>query len=270
MYRYLAEHPEIYLPSKKELHYFTHDYLTQNSNGPRDTEFQYCKTLDQYEVFFENVPSTAKAVGDVSPSYLFFPQCIPRMKGLLGDSVRIIAMLRNPIERAYSNYLHLVRANRETLTFFDALQAEEERQVKGWRNIWMYKRHSLYSANVRKYLEEFGSSKVKVILYDDFSKDTVATLRDMYRFLGVAPEFVPRNIDVIYAKGGTRTRMSAVERLLPHSARRLLRKLKPSRTEEAEADTLPDDQSVAFLRQYFKEDIGQLEKLLHRDLSLWK
>jgi hypothetical protein len=271
MYSYLSEHPEIFLPTRKELHYFTHDYLTQNSNGPNDTEFQYCKTLEQYQVFFENVPSTAKAVGDVSPSYLFFPQCIPRIKGLLGDSVRIIAMLRNPIERAFSNYLHMVRANRETLTFFDALQAEEDRLAKGWRNIWMYKRHSLYSANVQRYIEEFGRLKFKVILYDDLAKDTMGTLQDMYRFLGVAPEFVPRNIDVIYAKGGgAKATMSFARRLFPHRVRRMLRKLKPSRTQEARADVLPDDRSVAFLKQYFEEDITRLEKLLRRDLSTWK
>ena len=283
MYRYLSEHPEIYLPTKKELHYFTHDYLTKNSNGPKDKEFSYCKTLDEYTMFFQSVPSNAKAVGDISPSYLFFPQCISGIKGLLGESVRIIIMLRNPIERAFSNYLHMVRSNRETLSFFDALQAEEERLEKGWRNIWLYKGHSLYYEKVQRYIEDFGSSKVKVILYDDFSKYTLKTVQDVYRFLGVAAEFVPENINVIYNRSGAYKNRavefivrphpikSFVKLVLPQKALSILRNFKESHIgRDMNTEILRDGQCIAFLRQYFNEDINRLEHLLQVDLSMWK
>ena len=279
MHRYLSEHPEIFLAGKKELHYFTNEYLTANSNGPKDKVYRYCKTLDEYRAFFQDVPAKAKAVGEISPSYLFFPQCIPKIKALLGESVRIIIMLRNPIERAYSNYWHMVNLKRETLTFWDALQAEEERLERGWRNIWLYKRHSLYSEKVRRYIEEFGSSKVKVLLYDDFSSNTLRTLQDVHRFLGVRAEFAPKNIDVVFGGRGVEKRRSLgprpikslVKLLLPRRALGVLRKLQePGVRGNAKGEALPDDRCVAFLRQYFSEDITRLEKLLQADLSMWK
>ncbi|MGH8068507.1 MAG: sulfotransferase family protein [Candidatus Entotheonellia bacterium] len=279
MHRYLSEHPEIFLAAKKELHYFTHDYLTENSNGPKDREYQYCKTLDEYRAFFQAVPSNAKAVGEISPSYLFFPQCIPKIKALLGESVRIIIMLRNPIERAFSNYWHMVNSKRETLPFWDALQAEEERLERGWRNIWLYKRHSLYHEKVRRYIEEFGSSRVKVLLYDDFSNNTLRTLRDAQRFLGVRAEFAPKNIDVVFGGRGVERRKSVARRrikslvklLLPQRVFGVLRKLEEAGAGgNAKSEARPDDQCVAFLRQYFSEDINRLERLLQTNLSMWK
>jgi hypothetical protein len=280
MYRYLSEHPEVYLPAKKELHYFTHDYLTANSNGPKDKEFRYCQTLDEYKVFFQRVPSGAKAVGDISPSYLFFPQCIPRIKDLLGENVKIMIMLRNPIERTFSNYLHMVRLNRETLTFVEALQAEEDRLWQAWRNIWLYKRHSLYADNVQRYLEAFGPSKVRVILNDDFSKDTLTSLQGVYRFLGITAGFVPKNINIMYARSGAENQRPAsrphpikslAKRLLPDKALDMIRNLRQSHIpRDADKAILQDEQSIAFLRQYFKEDIDRLEKILNIDLSRWK
>jgi hypothetical protein len=279
MHRYLSEHPEIFLAAKKELHYFTHDYLTENSNGPKDREYQYCKTLDEYRAFFQRVPSNAKAVGEISPSYLFFPQCIPKIKALLGESVKIVIMLRNPVDRAFSNYWHMVNLKRETLPFWDALQAEEERLERGWRNIWLYKRHSLYYEKVRKYLEEFGASRVKVLLYDDFSKHTLKTLQDVHRFLGVRAEFAPKNVDVIFGERGAEERKSMAPRsvkslvklLLPRRVVGALRKLRqPVAGGNARREALPDEQCVAFLKQYFSEDISRLERLLQTDLRMWK
>ena len=283
IYEYLSEHPEIYLPVKKELHYFTHDYLAKNSNGPKDMEMWYCKTLDEYKTFFQTIPSSARAVGDVSPSYLFFPECIPKIKELLGEDVKIIMILRNPIERAFSNYLHMVRLQRETLNFFDALNAEEERLAKGWRNIWLYKRHSLYYEKVKRYIEEFGSSKVKVVLHDDFANNTLETMQDVYRFLDVAAEFVPKNINIIYGKSGSYKNRLVEFLIRPHPIKsfakpfvlkKVLRIVKNFQVSHIghnmKTEILQDDHCIAFLQQYFKKNINQLEHLLQVDLSMWK
>jgi len=284
MHRYLSEHPEIFLPPKKGLHYFTYDYLRKNVNGPGDKEViaEFCQDLEDYRSHYRDVPSEAIAIGDASPSYLFFDGCIPRIKDVLGEKVKILIMVRNPVDRAFSMYLHLRKAKRETLPFFEALQEEERRADMGWGDAWLYKAHSLYLDKILSYQKAFGENQVKIIVHDDFKRDAAGIMKQVYEFLNVDPHYVPQNINIVYGKTGEYANPLAaflatrhplkqtVKNCMPAGLTRLLRNVKDSYIQKKTVKPLvPDEPSVSFLTQYFRHDIAQLEQELHLNVRSW-
>ncbi|HZA66279.1 MAG TPA: hypothetical protein VE592_04975, partial [Geminicoccaceae bacterium] len=120
LFHYLKQHPDVFLPAQKELHYFAYDHLSRNSGGPggaRSLDFA-CATREAYEAHYRAAGSQV-AIGEVSPSYFYFDEVSERIETEL-CAPKIVIILRDPIEKAYSQYMHLVRDNRETLPFFEA------------------------------------------------------------------------------------------------------------------------------------------------------
>ena len=95
-----------------------------------------CATWDEYLAQFAEAGDQA-AIGDVSPSYFAYPELAEAIRDRLG-SPRIVLILREPVQKAFSQYSHLVRDGRETLPFWEALQAEPERCAKGYGALWRY------------------------------------------------------------------------------------------------------------------------------------
>jgi hypothetical protein len=136
---------------------------------------------------------------------------------------------------------------------------------------------------VKRYIEDFGSSKVQVILHDDFANNTLETMQDVYRFLGVTAEFVPKNINIIYGRSGSYKNRLVEFLVRPHPVKSFVKPLVPKQMlrtvknfqvshigRNMKTESLQDDHCIAFLQQYFKKDINQLEHLLQVDLSMWK
>ncbi len=284
MHRYLREHPDIYVADHKGLHYFTYPDLAAHVAGPGDSAAiqGFCQTLEEYTVHYSAVESQS-AIGDNSPSYLYYANCIPRIQQTLGNQVRIIAMVRNPIDRAFSNYQHLVRSQRETLSFYDALLAEEERAYNHWGDFWRYTGHSLYAAKIGAYIEAFGRERMMVIVHDQLASDPLGVVRSVYRFLGVDDQVVPANIGIVYNRGGSVSNplLGLLERpagwkttaksLLPRTLYRRLRDTKDAWVERSKVNTTrPDDRSVALLQEHFRDDIDEMERLLAVDLTAWR
>jgi hypothetical protein len=109
----LSEHPEIYTAKQKELHFFTNRILSNQNKGAGDrlAAETHVTSLNQYYRFFAN-GEKYKSVGETSPSYINYPELFREIKTKLSDP-KIIVVIRDPIKRAYSNYLHLVREGRE-------------------------------------------------------------------------------------------------------------------------------------------------------------
>ena len=109
LHHYLSEHPQIFMPSQKELHFFTYEILSKLKNGPKDGAVKKTQIQDskKYLDFYRNVKNEI-AVGDASPSYINYPNQFLKIKEYLEDP-KFIIVLRDPINRAYSNYLHLKR-----------------------------------------------------------------------------------------------------------------------------------------------------------------
>lgn len=201
LYHYLSEHPEIYMPKQKELHYFTYPIISAIINGPGDKEANkfHIDNFKDYKNCYKQV-SEEIAVGDTSPSYINHPSCIPKIKTTLGDNTKVIVLVRDPIKRAYSNYLHLKRENRESLTFYEALQAEARRKKEGYADFWYYTFNSSYYEKIRTFKEEFNS--VFVITTEELSKNPEAILRKTFRYLEVDETYKPQNIGKTYNPGG--------------------------------------------------------------------
>ncbi len=200
LHYYLHSHPEIYMPKQKELHYFTHPILSKLNKGPRDqeTKIHQISSLKQYNYCFKNAKNE-KAIGDASPSYINYPDIFDKINKDL-ENPKVIIMLRDPIKRAYSNYLHLVREHRESLDFFSALKEEENRKKAKYSDFWYYKFNSSYYDKVKHAKEVF--TDVLVLTQEELNNNTHDTIRRIFKFLEVNEYYLPNNLNKRYNHGG--------------------------------------------------------------------
>jgi hypothetical protein len=274
LFFYLKQHPDVFLPVRKELHYFSYDLLIENVNGPgdRDALATLCATRQEYESHYATA-GVEKIIGEVSPSYLYFCQVSERIRSELGR-VKIIALLRNPVEKAFSQYMHLVRLNRETLGFYEALMAEEQRRTAGWSDIWRYAESSLYAERVKKHISVFGESNVKVILLGDLFRAPVQVMRDLFEFLGVDASFRPDTSRIYNRSGLPKSRLIADFFARPSALKTITKKLIPERirvpirmailnANSGEKGEM-DERASVYLRTYFCDDIVELERIIGR------
>jgi len=185
LYAYLRQHPAITGPSWKEVSFFDRHYA-------------------RGEAWYRgNFPNSLRArgdlVGEASPSYLFHPLAPERVTGLVPDA-KLIALVRNPVDRAYSHYQHEVALDREPLSFEDALAAEEER-LRGeedhmladpayfshaWWN-YTYRARGLYADQLERWLAVFPREQLLIVPTDDLAADPGATYARVLEFLGAVP-----------------------------------------------------------------------------------
>ena len=202
LHYYLGDHPEIFMPKQKELHYFTAKILTSQNKGPGDNSVNqfHINSFQAYKQHFKVAQKKHKAIGDASPSYINYPEIIPDIKEKLGAEVKIIIVLRDPIRRSFSNYLQLVRENREKLSFFEALKAEEQRMKMGYSDFWYYKWNSLYAKKVEIFKKAFD--EVYVMTNENLKQNPLESIQNLYKFLGVDATYKPQNLSKQYNPGG--------------------------------------------------------------------
>ena len=121
--------------------------------------------MEEYGALF-NKAKPGQLCGDISPDYLYYYRnAVPKILNEIHAQVPIIIILRNPIDRAYSNYLHYIHDGREKLSFEDALYAEEERRVANWAWGWNYIDVGLYAHQVKAYTDNF--ERVLLLLFEE-------------------------------------------------------------------------------------------------------
>ena len=119
---------------------------------------------------------------------MYFPDSARRIQQLVPDA-RIVAVLRNPVERAFSKYLQMRRDRAEPLDqFAAAVAAEAKRKGEGWAPTWLYMDRGFYSRQLKPYLELFERRQIHVILYEDLRHDPKGCLREIFAFLQVDPD----------------------------------------------------------------------------------
>ena len=281
LYYYLYEHPEIFLPhQQKELHYFTYDILTKLNSGKGDKEIQefHIDSFEAYKKCFSGV-TDEKAIGDVSPSYANYDVCIPKIKETLGKNTKVIFILRDPIQRAYSNYLHLVRENREKLTFYEALMQEEKRMKEKYSDFWYYIFNSTYLPKINRMKEYFDD--ILIITFEEFIKNPQKGIKEIYSFLGVNDTFKPGNLDTKFNAGGVYDD-NAITRFIfsQHKLKNIIKKTVPITVqmkkaklwliEKYKTETPPMQKEVQLLlAERFRNDLVEL-KALGVKTELWK
>lgn len=268
LYYQLKQHPEVFLCDPKEPRYFLYEIAM--ATEPEKIEGRALhfptRTLEEYAALFED--STGyKAIGEASAHYLFSPEVAVKIKDTIPDA-RMIFILRNPIDRAYSNYWHAVRLGIEDRKVEDALAVTESRVTLG-----------RYAATLDQWFEVFAPEQVKLLIFDDFVKDNSAVFADTCRFLEIDDSFTPdmsaknkggqmknRRLGVFLEKTRTNPLVQSIKPILPRRVRNTFGEVRHRNFEKA--PPLPRA-VVSRLADYYREDIGRLETMVDRDLSFW-
>jgi hypothetical protein len=247
--------------------------LRSRSSGPGDALALswIVDDQDQYEGYFAKAVDHRRVV-EVSPSYLFNHDVSTRIHAD-SPNAYIIAILRNPAHRAYSQWLHLRRSLQEDLTFTEALEAEGERIKAGWSDVWRYVDSSRYAAGIKAYVDVFGIDRVHVISAEELLDRPREVMRGTFHFLDVDAT-VPINECHRNVGGEARSRVLARLLLTPNLGTRLGRRmLSQSRRSQialrlTEFNTVPSEPMSASIRRTltatFADDVRELEDLLGR------
>ena len=160
----LSRHPGIFIPQRKECRYFSCTRGEFAGPGPQYAN-KVTHSLEEYRRLFKKA-KPGQLCGDVSPDYLYYYQnAVPKILNEKDAQVPIIIVLRNPIDRAYSSYLHKIRDGREKLSFEEALNTEEKRRAENWAWGWFYVSGGLYAERVKAYMDNF--ERVLILLFEE-------------------------------------------------------------------------------------------------------
>jgi hypothetical protein len=278
LYYYLKQHPEVYMSPEKETHFFS--YLDEEPvhGGPGRPATAIIRDLAEYRRLFAGVAGE-RAVGEASPSYLYNERAPQRIGAYLPEA-KLVAVLRQPADRAYSNFLHCLRSGREPLAdFAAALEAEDRRVEENWGPLWHYRRKGYYHEQLSRYYELFEEDQIRVYLYEDLRERPEAVLADIFHFLEVDDAFVADTSERYNVSGVPRsraaralvTRLNSVlpavkpvlQRVLPYRVRQKIK----GRVFEKPPGISPEVR--AQLTEEYREDVEKLQGLIGRDLSGW-
>jgi len=166
LFNYLNQHPRLFGSCYKELRYFSHDEYYSKGEKWYRSHFPIVKKLPGGSLTFE-----------ASPDYLASPETPERMQKLIPD-VKIIALLRNPTERAISHYFHSIKKGWRQDEILNAMKVEDI----------IFKQRGLYKKQLQGYYNLFPAENIRVIGSEIFFENPVDTLKEVYSFLGVDPD----------------------------------------------------------------------------------
>ena len=279
LYDYLKQHPDIYMPEVKEPRFFAFEDEVLDFCGPGDEHrnANSVTQLNDYKALFRSVTNET-AIGEASPPYLYIPKAAQRIQHHIPEA-KLIAILRNPATRAFSNFMHQRAIGYEPLTDFSmAVEEEKARIENNWSFIWHYTKRGYYYEQIKRFRELFPHENIRIYLYEDFSKNNLSVIQDIFRFLGVDETFRP-NVSIQHNPTGEpksqfflrllrdpSAAKAMAKRLLPYSLRANLKSRLLARNTARQA--MPRDIRRKLMEGY-RPDIAKLEKLLDRDLSVW-
>jgi hypothetical protein len=280
--RYLGEHPQIYMSPVKELNFFAlegMDCEVFKSNFAAEEKLpNFINKISDYQRFFDNATNEI-AIGESSPLYLLHPGASQNIQRYIPD-VKLIAILRDPVERAYSDFLFNVGRGTENINnFSEALAAESQRINENYWFRWHYKERGFYYRQIQRYFKLFSHTKIKVYLHEDLKDNPLTTLQDIFRFLGVDDAFMPdlsQKHNVTYVPQNRlidrmldpRQKISyRLRKFLPLSFRKTIKNRVKSLNRKP-IPTLPPHVRQQLVEEY-QEDILKLQDLIQKDLSHW-
>ncbi len=273
----LRSHPQVAIP-RKETFFFDHElmgggrlpYPMQRDPGTIVTsEADYRRLYAGLE---------GKTTVEVGTGYLYHHAvAIPRIKSVLGAGTRIGIVLRDPVERAWSSYMHFVKDMHEPPGFRESLGQEKERMAQGWDFMWHHITMGKYAGQVSAYLAAFPNTRV--FFFEDLRSDPAGFLRGIHEFVGVDH----RESTVVQARNRSgEPRFRGVQRLIttenpvkavlrpllrmvvPAGQRSKARKYLKERNMKATAGLSTADR--LWLRDIYRPDVEMLSAELGMDL----
>jgi hypothetical protein len=262
IYACLHEHPEICIPTK-EIHFFSR-------------ERNWSKGYEWYESQFERC-SQSKRAGEFSTTYLFDEQTPERIHRRYPNA-RLIACLRNPMDRAFSNYINDIKAGAVSpdTKFMAAVKQHPE-----------YIEQGRYAIQLKRYSDFFGRDQFLVLLHEDSRSDPLSFMQSIYEFLGVAKSYVPSllNTKINVARI---PRFPIMEHLMNNIAEglreygfdRLVWYVKKSKLPDAVrhintqkkrgADLKLNDNERRYIYEGLRQDIDEVSRMFGRTLDEWR
>jgi sulfotransferase family protein len=197
LYAYLRHHPDIYLPALKETNFFVAD-----GGWPRG--------IGWYESLFAAGARRAHR-GEVSPSYSFFPLVggVPERMATVVPDVKLVYLVRHPIERMRSSYVQALTDGIETRTIDAALRVNT-RYITG----------SSYALQLEQYLRCFSRDRVLVLKTEDLEREPQAAIDELLCFLELAPGWAPPNLGELHNAGAAKRAPTAIGRRVDRQLRR--------------------------------------------------
>ena len=277
----LARHPELYLSPVKEPKFFLTDGAPPpGPGGPGDAQTfrEYVHRRADYEALFDGAPAGVLK-GESTTLYLRDAAAHRRIAATVPDA-RLIAVVRDPVDRAHSNWTHLRSAGLEPeADFLRACELEESRAARGWGPFWRYLDLGYYGAQLQHLYSVVPREQVHVVLYRHLRHEPVRTLDRICAFLGVATGVVgevPAE-NVTAAAAGTRVDrlvgrvLPAVDRVLPTAlAKPVTARVRRRLQREQKTRTPLTEDERAQLLPVFDADITLLESLTGLDLAHWR
>jgi len=251
--RYLGAHPDVWMAPEKEVHFF-------------DRNFDL--GLDWYSRRLGG-PASASCIGEATQSYMYDANSVLRIRKTL-PRVKLIAILRDPIDRAYSHFQLNKALGIEPLLFQEALQAEAERLSSPDRNqrfAYSYVDRGLYHAQVLRLSSSFPRESIHVALFEEMRADPGSVVEAACRFLGVDPSLeMPGLGRVINSHVEFRSlRVRRLGKRLPQPLSSVAGRLNVRRRAYE-----PLDNMTRFaLREVFRADVESLSQYLGRELPSW-
>ena len=273
LYNILKNHDEIYAPSFKEPHFFN---ITKN----------FKKGLVWYENTYYNTTGDYKAVIDFTPTYFYTPNCAQRIYEKLGPDMRFIIILRNPVDRAYSHYLHSKRDGYENKSFMDALTSEKSRLDSSRQQDdilselrFSYLAQGDYHRMLSDYLKYYSLDNFLIINFEsEITNGLELTSKRISEFLNI--DLSHLDLDLHSNKSG-KSRFAFLQKLMKKNSlwRRALKfffssitrqkirnKIKNFNKINHDFKPLNQQLKIELYNKYFMEDILSLEKLIDRNM----
>lgn len=261
---YLSQHPETYICPKKETFFFLPEKVRKNHKV-----FGAVLTLENYHELFQAAPPNA-CIGEISTNYYAYPESAKLIQSQL-PQVKLLATLRNPVDRAFSAYQMFVRAGHEKKKFQDLIDSD----IK-------YIKRGFYYSQLVPFFEVFDKEQINVCLYEDLCEKPADFIRQIFDFLEIDNSFVPDMThrgrvgglpknqllnDLLIKKNPIRA--FAANTLKPIFSLKIRQKIRSSLIKKNIQKVRLDSESRQQLAALYREDILRLQDLIDKDLSIW-
>ncbi|MGA9509077.1 MAG: sulfotransferase domain-containing protein [Candidatus Sulfotelmatobacter sp.] len=295
LYHYLEQHPDVYMSPVKEPNYFAeeirlgnisaqwkdwaqreHDALQLYLRGPmHEKRFGgIVSNWSDYLKLFENV-NGEKAIGEASVCYLWSKTAAQKI-ALTTPNAKIIMVLRNPVERAVSQYKQAVTSGLIGKSFREQVRKSLNNKSDQFELLNPFLEFGLYYEQVKRYTERFTAENLRIYLYEEYKQTTTRTLTDIFYFLRVDSQFSPdvsekylqaswprfKWVSFMLKKCGV---WSPLKNAIPKNLIPFVQNLVFETPQKAELDSA----DRAELSNYYREDVARLSDLIKRDLHTW-
>jgi hypothetical protein len=267
----LSKHPKVCLPAVKETHFF-------------DIDSNYDRGLDYYMSFFKNRSGGESVIGEVTPSYMFVDGVAKRIYEMMGSKVKLVFILRQPAERAFSHYSFNLARGIENLPFNKAIELESKRIQVSHKETrrYSYISRGYYYRQISEYLKFFDISQMHFIIFEEFLNNKSESFEALLDFLNLESIDIDYNVNSNYT---ARAKYAIVNRLingdslfkkyfkkiLEPKSRRIIRNYIRDFNVGAKlkSNSVDPEFKKSLTQSFFREDIILLEELIGRRIKAW-